>query len=135
MDVSSVHSPGFRPNGPPPTMSVMGSKLPLAERATPDHVGDGLEAAPRSKLHGGADSVAACEAEQGSRRSLNECHDSRRYPPVQRSNDAGILLARATWSQGHDIPHNLSAGLAARKRAPSSAVYPPCTALATKPCG
>src|SRR5574341_1145404 len=28
MEVSSVHSPGRRPKGPPPTMSSMGSKEP-----------------------------------------------------------------------------------------------------------
>ena len=37
MEVSSVHSPGFRWKGPPPVMSVMGSKVPdgLNSRVVP----------------------------------------------------------------------------------------------------
>ena len=34
MDVSSVHSPGARPNGPPPTMSITGAKVSRGENST-----------------------------------------------------------------------------------------------------
>ena len=50
-------------------------------------------------------------------------------------NDAGILLARTAWSQVHDTLRNVAASLAARKRAPSSAVYPSYTGPETNPCG
>ena len=39
------------------------------------------------------------------------------------SNDSGILLARPSRSQVHDLAHNLPASLPVRKRAPSSAVH------------
>ena len=45
------------------------------------------------------------------------------------SNDSGILLARAIWSQARAHKHNLSAGLPVLMRAPSSAVYRACTAM------
>jgi hypothetical protein len=52
--------------------------------------------------------------------------------PAFPSNDSGILLARAMWWQAQDLTANLSASLPVRKRALSSAVYPP-SRLETRP--